>query len=75
MEDTETLGEDLLVGGEAIARFLYGNADPDSMRDVYRNPLGLTFFSHGGKKAARKSTLRREVAEIEAKASKAREVA
>jgi hypothetical protein len=64
---------DLIVGGENIARWLYGNADSQAMSDVYRNPMGLTFFSHGGRKAAFKSTLRRELSEVENRARKASE--
>jgi len=75
MTDQPTPAEDLIVGAQAIARFLYGNAEPKAMSDVYRNPMGLTFFSHGGKKAAFKSTLRRELAEIEHKARRAQQVA
>lgn len=63
---------DLIVKAEEIARFLYGNADPSSLRQVYRNPLGLSFFRHGLFIAALKSTLRRELAERERKAREAR---
>jgi hypothetical protein len=62
------LGDDLLVGAAPIARAVYGNADPVSVRSVYRNVLGLTFFKHGNSVAAFRSTLRRELAEIERKA-------
>jgi hypothetical protein len=76
MADTvSTVAGDLIVGGENLAIWLYGNAGPQAMREVYRNPMGLTFFSHGGCKAGLKSTLRREVAEREDKARKARQTA
>jgi hypothetical protein len=69
------VADDLVVGGENLAVFLYGNAGPQAMREVYRNPMGLTFFSHGGRKAAFKSTLRRELAEAENRAREERKAA
>jgi hypothetical protein len=69
------LGNDLLVGADQIARAVYGNADPISVRSVYRNVLGLTLFKHGNSVAGFRSTLRRELAEIELRARKARVVA
>ena len=74
-EKNSTVADDLVVGGENLALWLYGKCDPQAMREVYRNPMGLTFFSHGGRKAGFKSTLRRELAEIEDKARKARQTA
>jgi hypothetical protein len=70
LEDT-SLAEDLLIGADTIARFIYGRDDRTALANVYRNVLGLTFFHHGGFKAARKSTLRREMDLIEAKAREA----
>jgi len=62
------LANDLLIGAEAIAQFLYD--DPTHIRDVYRNPLGLPFFKHGAKIAATKSGL---LAEIRGRESAARD--
>jgi hypothetical protein len=73
METSPPLSDDLLIGAEAIAMFLYGREDRTARANVYRNVLGLTFFKHGGFKAARKSTIRTELAEIENKARKASE--
>ena len=72
MDDVKTVAEDLMIGAQAIARFLYGNVDPAAVRDVYRNPLGLTIFRHGGHLAAFENKIRRELAEIENKAREAR---
>jgi hypothetical protein len=33
-----TIADDLLIGAEAIAVFLYGSAGTKELRDVYRNP-------------------------------------
>jgi hypothetical protein len=62
-DPTSPLANDLLVGAEPIAEFLYG--DPKKRRDVYRNPAGLSFFHLGAQIAARKSTLRAEILERE----------
>lgn len=70
METSPPLSDDLLIGAEAIAMFLYGREDRTARANVYRNVLGLTFFRHGEFKAALKSTIRREMAEIENKARK-----
>ena len=70
MEDT--LADDLLIGANEIARFIYGRDDRTARANVYRNVMQLTFFHHGGFKAARKSTIRRELDLIE---NAAREVA
>jgi hypothetical protein len=59
---------DLLIGAEAIAQFLYN--DPEQIRDVYRNPLGLPFFKHGAKIAATRSGL---IAEIRGREKAARD--
>jgi hypothetical protein len=69
------LGDDIIIGAQGIARFLYGNTEPKAMSDVYRNPAKFSFFKHGGLLAARKSTLRHEVFEMENKARLAREAA
>lgn len=58
-----TLADDLMIGAEAIAEFLYG--DRDRTRDVYRNPAGFSFFKHGNSIAARRSTIRSELAVAE----------
>ena len=58
-DPTSPLADDLLVGAEPIAEFLYGN--PKKRRDVYRNPAGLSIFRLGAQVAARKSTLRAEI--------------
>jgi hypothetical protein len=71
-EKLPPLADDLVVGADQISIFLYGDAAPRTLRDVYRNPLGLTFFKHGNFLAALKSTLRREVAEAESRAREAR---
>ena len=60
---------DLLIGAEAIAKFLYG--DPTQTRDVYRNVLKLPLFRHGAKIAATKSGL---IAEIRTQEKAAREL-
>ena len=75
METSPPLSDDLLIGAGPIAMFMYGRDDRTARANVYRNVLGLTFFRHGGFKAARKSTIRREMAEIENKARQAGEVA
>lgn len=48
METSPPLSDDLLIGAEAIAMFLYGREDRTARANVYRNVLGLTFFKHGG---------------------------
>jgi hypothetical protein len=65
----------LVLRAKSISRFLHGSDDPTAVAKVYRNCAGLRFFRLGGELAALKSTLRRQLAEIEAKASEAREVA
>jgi len=72
MEHSPPLSDDLLIGAEAIARFLYGRDDRTARANVYRNTMRLTFFRHGGFKAARKSTICAELAEIEDKARRSR---
>jgi hypothetical protein len=42
-----TIADDLLIGAQAIAVFLYGSAGTKELRDVYRNPFGFSFFKHG----------------------------
>jgi hypothetical protein len=53
------IAKDLLRGAAAIAEFLYG--DKKETRDVYRNPMRLPFFKHGGVIAATKSGLTQEI--------------
>jgi hypothetical protein len=73
--ETQSQADDMMIGAEPIARFVYGNSSPRSMRGIYSNTLKLSLFKHGGLVAARKSTLRRELEAIEAKARQAGEVA
>jgi hypothetical protein len=65
----------IIIGAQEIDRFLYGDAEPKAMSDVYRNPAKFSFFKHGGRLAARRSTLRQEVSELENKARLTREAA
>ena len=55
------VADDLMIGADVIAVFLYGNDDPKSVRDVYRNPMGLSFFKHGNSVAGFKSTIRKSI--------------
>ena len=71
-QETSTVADDLLVGAENIAKFLYD--DVTRVRDVYRNVAGLTFFKHGAALAAFKSTLREELREAERKARENRQL-
>jgi hypothetical protein len=71
-DELPPLADDLVVGADQISIFLHGDAAPRTLRDVYRNPLRLTFFKHENFLAALKSTLRREVAEAENQACEAR---
>ena len=73
--DIPPIADDLLLGAKSISRFLYGKDDQTSVAKVYRNMAGLSFFPLGGELAALKPTLRRELAEIELRARKARVVA
>jgi hypothetical protein len=59
MENATTLADDLLVGAEAIARFVYGAADPVAIRRVYHAGAAghLPVFKLGRLLAARKSKL------------------
>src|SRR4029077_1052018 len=52
------LSEDLLIGADKIADFLYAKTDGKSLSHVYRNVAGLSFFKHGNSIAAFKSTIR-----------------
>jgi hypothetical protein len=60
-----TVADDLMVGAEPIARFLYGKAGKKELRDVYRNPFGFSFFKHGNSIAGLKSTIRAELLEAQ----------
>jgi hypothetical protein len=71
MHNTLPQDDDLMIGAQPIAQFVYGNTSPRSMRSVYANPLGLSLFKHGGFIAGRKSTIQRELGLIEAEARKA----
>jgi hypothetical protein len=73
--DISPIADDLLLGAKSISRFLYGNDDQTSVAKVYRNMAGLSFFRLGGELSALKPTLRRELAEIELQARRARVVA
>lgn len=55
--------DNLLIGAEAIARFIYGNAGKKERRDIYRNVFGFSFFKHGNAIAALKTTINAELAE------------
>ena len=59
------IADDLMLGAENIARFIYGKADKKEVRDVYRNPFGFSFFKHGNTIAALKSATRAEVHEAQ----------
>jgi|ERR1700720_3650623 hypothetical protein len=67
-----TIADDLLIGAEAIAVFLYGSAGTKELRDVYRNPFGFSFFKHGNAIAGLKSTIRAEVHEAQRAAAEKR---
>jgi hypothetical protein len=58
----------MLIGAEAIARFLYGKSGDKEVRDVYRNIAGLTFFHHGNSLAAFPDTLLSELRQHEREA-------
>jgi hypothetical protein len=60
-----TVADDLMIGAEPIARFLYGKAGKKEVRDVYRNPFGFSFFKHGNSIAGLKSTIRAELLEAQ----------
>lgn len=57
--------DDLLIGAEAIAHYVYGNADAKQIRDIYRNVFDFSFFKHGNSIAALKSTIRAEIVEAQ----------
>ena len=63
-----SLADDLLIGAEVIAAFVYG--DETRTRDIYRNVLALPLFRHGAKIAATRSGL---IAAIRAQEAAARE--
>jgi hypothetical protein len=64
----KSTAQKMLIGAEAIARFLYGNANEKELRDVYRDVAGLTFFHHGNALAAFPDTLMSELRDHELKA-------
>jgi hypothetical protein len=67
------LADDLLIGAEKIAEFIYGDTSAGRRRDVYRNPFGFSFFKHGNTVAALKSTIRAELAEAQQAAREKRQ--
>lgn len=73
--DSDTAGSParrMLIGAEAIARFLYGKSDDKAVRDVYRNIGELTLFHHGNSLAAFTDTLVSELREHEQQAREER---
>jgi hypothetical protein len=68
----ESLAGDLMLGAGPIAFFIYGEDTPETRRDIYRNPMKLSFFKHGALIAALKSSIRAEIAEAQQAARKAR---
>lgn len=58
-----TPADNLLIGAEAIARYVYGKADTKQIRDIYRNVFGFSLFKHGAQLAALKTTINAELAE------------
>jgi hypothetical protein len=71
-EPRSELANDLLLGAEAVAQFIYGKVTTKSLRDTYRNVLELPYFKHGNTIAALKSAL---IAEIKKKQQQATEKA
>jgi hypothetical protein len=69
-EPRSELANDLLLGAELIAQFVYGEVTEKTVRDVYRNVLQLPLFKHGNTLAGLKSAI---VAEIKAKPQRAQE--
>jgi hypothetical protein len=67
-----TVADDLLIGAESIARFIYGEAGTKEVRDVYRNPFGFSFFKMGAAIAGLKSTIRAELSEAQQAAAEER---
>jgi len=68
-----TPGEDLLISARPIAIYAYGNDGPTAVAAVYRNPLGLPIFKHGGLVAAFKSGIDRRMDEVKAEAESPKE--
>jgi hypothetical protein len=67
-DESLPLAEDLLQGADAIAVFIYGNADEANRRRVYHaaGKRELPTFYFNGKVCARKSTIMKRFAEREA---------
>jgi hypothetical protein len=65
--DDETIADDLLIGGYAIARFWHGTATKKNRRKIYnaRIKSRLPIVKVGGRLVARKSQLRAEIARRE----------
>ena len=70
-EVSTPLADDLMIGAEKIAEYIYGDAT--RTREVYRNPAGLSFFKHGASVAAFKSTIRKELEEAQQQARENRQ--
>ena len=60
----EQLGDDLLLGAEAISTFLFGT--PKKRRKIYHLQKRLPLFHMGNELAGRKSTLAKFVSDQEA---------
>jgi hypothetical protein len=72
--DDETIAEDLLIGGDAIAGFWHGEPTNKNRRKIYnaRVKSRLPIFKVGGRLVARKSQLRAEIARREQSARQGR---
>ena len=66
------IADDLMLGAGKIAAFLYGEDKAETRRDIYRNPMGLSFFKHGATIAALKSTIRAELLQAQQAAQEER---
>ena len=67
------LHQDLKLGARQIALEIYGEDTPETRRNVYRNPMGLSFFKHGNTIAALMSVIRAEIREAQRAAQNARQ--
>lgn len=66
------IADDLMIGAEPIAKFLYGKVGKKELRDVYRNPADLPFFKHGNSIASFKSSIRAALHEAQRQAQEER---
>ena len=59
MGDHTNLSDDLIFNASSISRFVFGNADPQSVKKIYyfASTNALPIFKVGGILAARKSEL------------------